>query len=219
MSDTLSASVGDGGINHPEDVKKVQILLKHHYPSVHIDMICGPHTIEAIRDFQKRFLKQADGVIDPNGLTWRKLAESIPPSFVALPMQGTGYYRYSESKRQYGTLRSIQTIEGVARLFHSKIPGVTLGIGDISFQRGEQMLPHHAHRRGLDIDIRPLRKDGKPILVYISDLQYSRERTKVLVEILLAQNNVHKILFNDGGIHGVHHYPGHDNHLHVEMKQ
>jgi hypothetical protein len=99
------------------------------------------------------------------------------------------------------------------------IPDFLGELGDISYQHGEVFPPHQSHRHGRNIDVRPLRKDSQPIGVSITDPQYSRERTKILVEILLSHYNVQRILFNDTAIAGVHFFQGHHNHLHVEMKR
>ena len=77
---------------------------------------------------------------------------------------------------------------------------------------------HGSHRRGIDVDIRPLRKDKQKAPVTIHDNQYSREMTKQLVGLLQKDPNVQLILFNDSQIPGVRSSPGHDNHLHVRFK-
>jgi peptidoglycan hydrolase-like protein with peptidoglycan-binding domain len=72
----LTASVGRKGENLKQDVVRVQILLK----TAGIDPgpndgVCGRLTIEAIKKFQETFLPFPDGLIMPEGPTWRKLAE------------------------------------------------------------------------------------------------------------------------------------------------
>ena len=81
------------------------------------------------------------------------------------------------------------------------------------------MAPHGSHRRGVDVDIRPLRADGQRLPVTITDPNYSRDRTKLLVEALQAQSNLHLILFNDTKVQGVRFYEGHHNHLHVRFTE
>jgi len=80
------------------------------------------------------------------------------------------------------------------------------------------MHPHKTHKHGVNVDIRPLRKDKKSLPTSIGHLDYSRELTKALVTCLLSDPNVKAILFNDMQIKGVKSWPGHDNHLHVTMK-
>ena len=70
----LKGSVGFGAVNSRDDVMAVQTLLKQHAADPgRIDGICGPKTIAAIKIFQKGILHHADGRVDPNGITWRKL--------------------------------------------------------------------------------------------------------------------------------------------------
>lgn len=70
----ISASVGQGGANKKEDVARVQALLDTRgFDPGPADGIVGPRTLQCILDFQRRFLKQPDGRVDPNGRSWREL--------------------------------------------------------------------------------------------------------------------------------------------------
>jgi hypothetical protein len=71
----ISASVGKDGKNKQEDVARVQALLDARgvFEVGPSDGFAGPCTLQAIEDFQKRFLKEPDGRVDPNGRTWREL--------------------------------------------------------------------------------------------------------------------------------------------------
>lgn len=70
----LTASVGKGGRNYPEDVARVQALLDARGIEVGpADGVLTPATIEGIVAIQKRFLESPDGRVDPNGRTWREL--------------------------------------------------------------------------------------------------------------------------------------------------
>jgi hypothetical protein len=141
------------------------------------------------------------------------------PLFELLPQtRGRGYYSYSPAIRQYGTHLTIQTLLDLARQQLANLPKLPIQIGDISFHDGSYMSPHHAHRHGRNVDIRPFRKDAQLLAVTLRDTAYDRDMTELLVQILLAHRNVHRILFNDTTIRGVHCFPGHDNHLHVETR-
>ena len=140
-------------------------------------------------------------------------------AFSLLPqMSGTGYYAYSPMPRQYATEITIRTIADLCtqRRWNGVIHQV--GIGDMSFVSGGPMPPHVSHTDGKCVDIRPLRKDGQNLPVTVSDPQYDRDATRLLVSAFLAHKNVKKILFNDPQILGVTPWPGHDNHLHVVMR-
>ncbi|MEZ4314658.1 MAG: T6SS effector amidase Tae4 family protein, partial [Polyangiaceae bacterium] len=70
----LSGSVGHGGTNKADDVARVQALLDARgFEIGPADGVMGPRTLQGILDFQRRFLKVADGRVDPNGRTWREL--------------------------------------------------------------------------------------------------------------------------------------------------
>jgi hypothetical protein len=61
----ISASVGVGGVNLPDDVKLVQTLLKAKGvdPGA-VDGVMGPGTIVAIKAFQAGFMASPDGLVD-----------------------------------------------------------------------------------------------------------------------------------------------------------
>src|SRR5687768_6710821 len=78
---TISASVGHGGENRPEDIRTVQKLLNEHsmppLRALDVDGHAGEKTIAAIRHFQstKVGLKRPDGRVDPGGETLRMLVD------------------------------------------------------------------------------------------------------------------------------------------------
>jgi hypothetical protein len=70
----LSASVGVGGINRPDDVRLVQKLLRDRgIDPGPVDGVMGEKTVAAIKEFQKRFVRRPDGRVDPGGRTWQEL--------------------------------------------------------------------------------------------------------------------------------------------------
>src|SRR5512141_2861516 len=71
-----SAKVGEGGANHPANVRLVQRLLNDALgrelgEPLEVDGIAGPRTISAIELFQRLNGLPVDGCIDPSGLTRR----------------------------------------------------------------------------------------------------------------------------------------------------
>lgn len=71
---SISASVGAGGENRPDDVRAVQTLLAARgVDPGPIDGKAGPATIAAIEAFQRRFATWPDGRVDPGGRTLREL--------------------------------------------------------------------------------------------------------------------------------------------------
>ena len=82
MARTISASVGLNGVNRPDDVTTVQLLLNKvptdqggPAPPLVVDGICGPKTRAAIQKFQLHHFgwAGADGRVDPGQQTMAKL--------------------------------------------------------------------------------------------------------------------------------------------------
>lgn len=227
MAVTISASVGEGGVNKTVDVLAVQKLLnKWIDPKIALTGTCtgkpDDPTVQAIRKFQSGFLKNPDGVIDKKGTTIKKL--NAEPLVLLPQMSGLGYYSYGKgnwNERQWGTKTTIQALLDIARQFKWNNPTSQIGIGDISFQFGGKMSPHSTHREGKHIDLRPCRKDDAMAPVkYTDTASYDQDKTKLLIQLFLSHANVKNILFNDPVIHalkGVIPWDGHDDHFHVTM--
>ena len=74
MSATLQGSVGLNGLNSRADVVTVQQLLTRAGMRLGlVDGRCGPKTISAIVHYQRGFLRQPDGLVEPGATTWRHL--------------------------------------------------------------------------------------------------------------------------------------------------
>lgn len=82
---TISAPVGRGGVNLPEDVATVQELLNLSLPAdrprLRVDGNAGARTVTAIEQFQSTVahLAHPDGRIDPLGRTWIALTHTASP--------------------------------------------------------------------------------------------------------------------------------------------
>jgi hypothetical protein len=220
----LSGSVGRHGPNRDADVRMVQVLLNKAGAGIKEDGRCGRSTISAIEDYQRNWTSHPDGRIDGGGTAWKHLVEGKLKvkrhGYSLLPqVSGNGYYPYSTMDRQYGTMATNAALIRICQKFVKSYPDLQVGIGDMSLASGAEMKPHKTHRNGRNADIRPMRKDGKMLQVAISDAQYSRERTTARVEIIRADTSFKSVLFNDSAIAGVTHWEGHDNHLHVSMKE
>jgi len=87
----IEYSVGAGGRNRPDDVKKVQILLNAHSgykgPKLETDSDCGPNTRRAILAFQRSEVRSIapDGRVDPGGKTFRTLRSGSSSSGGSAP--------------------------------------------------------------------------------------------------------------------------------------
>lgn len=72
---SISASVGKGGKNNEADVRLVQELLNKVGGKLTVDGKYGGNTLTAIKSFQGSiFNGWSDGLIDPNGKTWKALS-------------------------------------------------------------------------------------------------------------------------------------------------
>jgi murein endopeptidase len=93
-------------------------------------------------------------------------------------------------------------------------------MGDIIFQGGGAMPPHKSHRTGLDVDIRPVRGDGREAPTTYQSPDYSRPLTQELVNMIRGNGvlPVRFVFFNDPAVNGVSPQAGHDNHLHVRFQ-
>ena len=88
MQNPINFSVGQDGVNDPQDVAIVQKLLNYvgqfqGIPAqpLEVDGLVGPKTLGAILEFQNNFCDVADGRADPNMETIKTLnalAEPLP---------------------------------------------------------------------------------------------------------------------------------------------
>jgi len=91
------------------------------------------------------------------------------------------------------------------------------GVGNISLAGGGKFKPHATHKDGLQVDIRPLRKDGAHVPICYYQAGYDKKATARLIGFFQAHPAVIKVYFNDLSIAGVLPLVDHDNHFHVEI--
>jgi murein endopeptidase len=131
------------------------------------------------------------------------------------------YYAYgtpAAGAAQYGHPRMISFLYHLEFLWGSQELR-SIGIGNISLAEGASFPPHRGHRSGLEVDIRPMRKDGAPKPVRWQDAQYDQAGTSQLVNLIYQTGMVSRVLFNDLAIPRVQRAMGHDDHLHVEVNR
>ena len=92
-----------------------------------------------------------------------------------------------------------------------------IGVGNISRADGFDDDDHVSHLDGLQVDIRPLRKDGLEKPVVWTDRQYDKEATARLIGLFRTFAPVKIVLFNDTSIPFVKWTKGHDDHFHVAL--
>ncbi|MCX5805758.1 MAG: penicillin-insensitive murein endopeptidase [Proteobacteria bacterium] len=141
-------------------------------------------------------------------------------AFKELPVSGYGFYTYGREDGHFGQEKTIESIKNIGESWSNICPEYQrIGVGNISLESGGKFLPHSSHQNGQDVDVRPMRNDWVESNVSYKSPYYSQELTQGLVNILLKNPNIDKILFNDPGIKGVQPYKGHDNHLHIHFKK
>jgi hypothetical protein len=170
------------------------------------------------------------------------------PVTTQLPGSGVGYILKSNTSptRQFGTSSTIASLQAFAEARFQAfvlagmidkaniLPNLNdvkyapLRIGEISISGGGKFGEHlgEAHAFGRGVDIGLFRYDGQNLAVYYTDAQnYDRGSTQMLVDMLDADPNVSRMIFNDPQVTGTkleRDKPGthvHDNHVHVEFME
>lgn len=129
------------------------------------------------------------------------------------------YYVYGTPDRgraQYAHPKMLSLIFAVERQW-AAIDNRKFGVGNMSLAEGVKY-DHAGHMKGIELDVRPLRKDGRNIPVLHMWPEYDRTGTQKLIELFRrCFPGQLRILFNDTRIPGVVPKPKHDNHFHVEF--
>jgi hypothetical protein len=138
------------------------------------------------------------------------------------PME-SGYYNYGLMDKkpdrggyQYPHPIMMQAILRVA-LEWQAIDRRRIGIGNISRADSFDDDDHDSHLDGLQVDVRPVRKDGLEMPVTWKDHQYDKEATAKVIELFRTFAPVRFVLFNDTSIPFVKIAKRHDDHFHVAL--
>lgn len=179
------------------------------------------------------------------------LNNSAPPrppkssaGFIQLPATGKGFYSTKPAKRSWGLPRLVYGLQKSSRSWHRDHPNWgKIGIGDLSLKKGGYMSGHASHQRGMDVDIRLIRKDGAAKGTTIYKQHYSSKRNLNYIKKYLKQYfDVDLIFFNDkkvfsmlpssygkrygdcrrkpgaSGVAYVMCWPNHHDHFHLRIK-
>lgn len=146
--------------------------------------------------------------------------------FFMLPrsLAESGYYTYGLMDQkpdrggyQYPHPIMMQAILRVA-LEWQAIDRRRIGIGNVSRADGFDDDDHDSHLDGLQVDVRPIRKDGLEVPVTWKDYgEYDKEATAKLIGLFRTFAPVKFILFNDISIPFVKTARRHDDHFHVAL--
>jgi len=138
------------------------------------------------------------------------------------PME-SGYYTYGLMDKkpdrggyQYPHPIMMQAILRVA-LEWQAIDRRRIGIGNISRADGFNDRDHNSHLNGLQVDVRPVRRDGAEMPVVWTDRWYDKEATARLIGLFRTFAPVKFVLFNDTSIPFVKCADRHDDHFHVAL--
>jgi len=119
---------------------------------------------------------------------------------VLLPANGPGFVTNNrgEDEFQFGQQSTIDAALKVGAAWNALHGQRPFSIGQISKKGGGPFPPHLSHRLGIDVDIRPMRQDGKNAPVTIDEQQqYDRELTRELIELWWQKAPVQAVFFND----------------------
>jgi peptidoglycan hydrolase-like protein with peptidoglycan-binding domain len=212
----LIVPVGAGATGPAVKAAQYQLRAKRHLDVV-VDGTYGADTIAAVKAFQRHARLTPSGHM--NSATWRRLIAHFElPSFNKTSLCD---YSVGNGKANWATSAAINQLEAAARIVASAGHG-RVAVGDIGLQHGGDIAGHETHERGLDVDIRPMRKAEDQCRWGGSyrAKTYDRAATRALAKAIrqTAPGHVKLIYFNDPVLirEGLtRHHAGHDDHLHV----
>ena len=184
-----------------------------------VDGIFGSTTRTAVVAFQKHAGLAQTGAVDL--ATWRTLVWHYElPRFSSKALCD---YSVGNGPANWGTAEVIAGLEAAGAW--SVIHGYgRLAVGDVSFEHGGPIPGHETHQRGLDVDIRPLRKandqcTARTLYTYTA---YDRTATRAVIKAVraLSPGRIKLIYFNDPVLISeglTTWFSGHDDHLHIRF--
>ena len=141
-----------------------------------------------------------------------------------LPQNGPGFVTFARGdngKNQLGQQSTIDATLAVASEWNGLNPDRPFSVGHISKKGGGPLAPHVSHRLGVDIDVRPMRKDGKNQSVSIDNGDYDQALTTKLIELWWKNAPVQSLFFNDQTVINKklsRAVDGHRDHFHVRLR-
>lgn len=143
-------------------------------------------------------------------------------NFILLPQTGYGWISNAGSpdSQHWGEPRVIQALIQIAKTWKDLGNTLPLVYGDISMRNGESFPPHKTHKKGLDVDIRPIGSVPGGVTIYSN---YRRDKTRELISII-RKNGIALVdvigfqdpIFVSEGL--TRNWKGHLDHLHVRFK-
>ena len=179
----------------------------------------GTATKSAVVSFQKHMGHTADGIV--TAATWRALVGHHElPRFSAAQLCD---YSVGNGPANWGMANAVDTLEAVGRSMVALGYG-RVAVGDLSFEHPGDIPGHESHERGLDIDLRMMRKANDQCTwgTRWTYSTYDRTATRAMIKKFrsLTPGHIKLIYFNDPVLirEGLTTwYTGHDDHLHVRF--
>ena len=187
--------------------------------AVLVDGLFGSTTRAAVVAFQQHAGLAQTGAVDAT--TWRTLVWHYElPRFSSTSLCD---YSVGNGPANWGTAETIAGVEAAGSWSVAHGYG-RIAVGDVSFEHGGPIPGHVTHRRGLDADVRPLRKanDQCTARTRWTYTTYDRAATRGFVKAIraLSPGQVKLIYFNDPALisEGLTTWSsGHDDHLHIRF--
>ena len=232
---SLTDSVGSGGKNNPEDVRKVKERLEQlGFGFFPVNDKKDQGLVDAINLFQSiiygRTTRSGDGRIDVNGRTHQFLQASNAPQWIELPIEGEGFVNYERKfqpndDHDYGVSWMSDVLITVGQYYEQHYRKgnqnvALIAINDVSRPEGGWTPDHSGHECGNACDLLLPHRGGKFGAIKWRSPEYDQAATRAQLKALKAQTSVSNIYFNDPQLRneGLCTYSGgHDDHIHFEI--
>jgi hypothetical protein len=142
-----------------------------------------------------------------------------------LPDGGTGFVTFNRGNNgefQFGQQSTIDAVLAVGEVWNEDHSEQLFSVGHISKKGGGNFdPPHKSHKLGVDVDVRPLRKDKTNQSVTISQPAFDQPATAELIALWWRFAPVQLVFFNDPEVIAAGNSQflnGHHNHFHVRLR-
>jgi peptidoglycan hydrolase-like protein with peptidoglycan-binding domain len=182
------------------------------------DGVYGAATRTAVLGFQRHAGLIPNAIVGAS--TWQALLWHFElPHFSTATMLCD--YAVGNGAANWGTAAAIAQIEAAGKAIGAKGLG-RIAVGDVGLEHGGDIPLHMTHERGLDVDIRPMKRSRNQCIGGTNWrlATYDRTATRTLIRTIraTAPGHVKLIYFNDPVLirEGLTTwFAGHDDHLHV----
>jgi hypothetical protein len=183
-----------------------------------VDGVLAGETTTAVRAFQLHAGLTRSGIVDAS--TWRYLIGHFESPAFGRWMCG---YEVGNGPAHWGTGAAVGAVRAAAVTVVQAGFG-RVAIGDVSFEHGGDIPGHQTHERGMDVDVRIMRRDERECQwggTYRMAV-YDRIATRAFIRAVraAAPGHIKVIYFNDPVLirEGLTRwFAGHDDHVHVRF--